>query len=445
MGRDGNRGSPYTPHTAQETETMLSAIGLDREEDLFDIPDAVTFDGTFDIPERSEQDVRELCRDILSNNAELTEFLGRGHYGHYQPSIVDDLSRRSEFLTSYTQYQPEIAQGFLQALFEYQSMFVELTGLDIVNCSIYDAGSALGEAATLASRVRESTGNQILVPEQMVDGRRSVLENYVAGIDLTVAEYPMTDGAVDVPALEAKIDEDCLMVYVENPTVRGVVEPHVADIAALAEAHSALTTLGTDPLALSLLEVPEALGVDVVIGDAATLGLPVSYGTGLGLFATREAYLRQLPGRIIGVSDDETGTRSFTLTLQTREQHIRRERATSNICTNQAWIGLRTAMHLAWLGPDGLVDLATTCVRSANTLAEALNDIDGIEAPVHDRHHFREFVARTDRKAPAVAADLEDAGYAIHVIDDYLVQIAVTERTAPATDDLVAAFEEAIA
>lgn len=444
MSSDGP-GSPYAPHTDEDTAAMLEAIGVSDQDELFDIPEAVQFEGSFEIPQRSEQGVRTEITETLSENDTLTEFLGRGHYDHYQPAILDDLAGRSEFLTSYTQYQPEIAQGFLQALFEYQSMFVELTGLDIVNCSMYDAATALGEAATMADRVRSVDGHRVLVPEEMIDGRRSVLENYVAGADLEVESYPMDDGTVSVEGLTEQLDEESVLVYVENPSVSGAIEEQLDDITEAADDVSALTVLGSDPVALSLLQEPAAVGVDVVIGEAATMGLPVSYGTGLGLFATREDFLRQVPGRLVGASIDKNERRSYTLTLQTREQHIRRERATSNICTNQAWVALRTAIHIAWLGPAGLADLATDCVEWARETAAAVDDINGLEAPVHDRHHFREFVARTERPASAVAADLAESGYAVHTVGDHEIQICVTETNVDAVDGLVTALEEVAA
>ncbi|MFT4883204.1 MAG: glycine dehydrogenase subunit 1 [Natronomonas sp.] len=436
-------GSPYAPHTDAETETMLSAVGAESEEALFDIPAEVRFDGAFGIDARSEQAVRSHVGRMLGENDDLVEFLGRGHYDHYVPSMVDHLSLRSEFLTSYTQYQPEVAQGFLQALFEYQSMLVELTGLDVANCSMYDAATALGEAATLATRVREASGSRVLVPESLQAGRRGTLENYLAGHDLTVESYPMDDGNVDADALAEAVDEETLVVYAENPTVRGTIEENLDEIGDLAGDHDALFVLGSDPVALALLEEPASVGADVVVGDAATLGLPTAYGMGLGLFACREDFLRQVPGRLVGASEDGDGRRAYTLTLQTREQHIRRERATSNICTNQAWVALRTAMHVAWLGADGLVDLAEDCVVRARDLADRLDEIAGVRAPVHDRHHFREFVARTDQPASAVAADLEDAGYAVHAVDDHEVQVCVTETNEAEIDGFVAAFKEA--
>ena len=436
------RGTPFAPHTSEETAAMLEAVGVDEEEALFDIPDSVAFDGSLDIDARSERAVREEVAGTLARNESLVEFLGRGHYGHYVPSLVDDLSRRSEFLTSYTQYQPEITQGFLQALFEYQSMLVELTGLPVANCSMYDAATALGEAALLAERVRGVDGTTVLVPERLRSGKRSTLANYVDGSDLTVESYPMDDGNADVEALSARAGEETALIYAENPTVRGTVEERLSAVGDIADESDALFCLGSDPVALALLEEPASVGADAVVGEAGSLGLGTAYGTGLGLFACRERFLRQVPGRLVGAADDADGERAYTLTLQTREQHIRKERATSNICTNQAWVALRTAMHVAMLGPDGLVELAEDCVREAAALAPRIDDVSGLRAPVHDRHHFREFVVGTDRPAPAVAADLRKAGFAVHVVGDNELQVCVTEENAAETDALVAAMEE---
>ena len=433
-------GSPFAPHTDAETAAMLDAVGVAGEEELFDIPETVRFDDEFGIEARSERAVRAHLGSLLGRNDDLTEFLGRGHYDHYVPSVVDHLADRSEFLTSYTQYQPEVAQGFLQALFEYQSMLVELTGLDVANCSMYDAATALGEAATLAARVRAASGDVVLVPDLLHENRRSTLENYVAGADLTVESYPTDDANADVEAVADRMDDDVVMLYAESPTVRGTIEERLSALGDLAADHDALFCLGTDVLALALLEEPASAGADVVVGEAASLGLGAGYGMGMGLFACREEFLRQVPGRLVGAAEDGDGRRAYTLTLQTREQHIRKERATSNICTNQAWVALRTAMHVAQLGPDGLVDLAEECVVGARELATRVDDVTGIRAPVHDRHHFREFVARTDQPAPAVAADLEGEGFALHAIDDHLLQICTTEANAAHRDALVEAL-----
>ena len=437
-------GSPYAPHTDDDTEAMLEAVGVDSVDDLFDIPPGVWYDDEFGIDARTEREARELVRETLERNDDLVELLGRGHYGYYVPSVVDHLADRSEFLTSYTQYQPEVSQGFLQALFEYQSLLVELTGLEIANCSMYDAATALGEAATLADRVRSTSGHRVLVPDILLGGRRSTLENYVAGTALEVETYPTTESTVDVDALAERLDEDVVMCYVENPTIRGAIEEELATIGSMVDGNDALYVLGSDPVALSLLQRPVDVGADVVVGDASVLGLPTSYGMGLGLFATREDYLRQVPGRLVGISEDDTDRRVFTLTLQTREQHIRRERATSNICTNQAWVALRTAMHASYLGPSGLVDLATRGVTEAESLAERVDELDGVTAPVDDRRHFREFVARVERPATEIVDELEDRGYAVHDVGDHEVQICVAGASEADVDGFLEAFSEVI-
>ncbi|MFW5965406.1 MAG: aminomethyl-transferring glycine dehydrogenase subunit GcvPA [Halodesulfurarchaeum sp.] len=436
--------SPYAPNTAGDTSAMLEAIGVSDVEELFDIPEAVRFDGDFDIDSRSEPEVSAFVGDKLAKNDELTEFLGRGYYDHYVPSAIEKLSARTEFLTSYTQYQPEVTQGFLQALFEYQSFLVELSGLPIANASMYDAASGLAEAALLASRIRQTDGTVVLVPEYVREERVSVLENYVAGHDIQIERVGVDDGVVNVEALESAIDGETLMVYAESPTTRGTIEPNLAAIGELAHDHDAMFTVGSDPVAMALLEAPGDQGADVVIGDAV-LGMPNAYGMGLGIFATRESYLRHVPGRLVGIGEDQDGRRAFTLTLQTREQHIRRERATSNICTNQAWVALRTAMHAAWLGPDGLIELAKQMVELPRELAEEVDTLPGMEAPVHDRHHFREFVARTEDDAEAIAADLEAEGFAVHALSSDELQFAVTETNEHAIPDLLAALEEVIA
>ncbi|WP_136590306.1 aminomethyl-transferring glycine dehydrogenase subunit GcvPA [Salinigranum halophilum] len=435
--------SPYAPHTTAETEAMLDVVGVASEDELFDIPDDVAFEGDFGISSKSEAEVRAEIDATLSRNDDLVEFLGRGHYDHYVPSLVSDLSRRSEFLTSYTQYQPEITQGFLQVLFEYQSFIVELTGLPVANCSMYDAATALAEAARLAGRVRQTSGSTVLVPDHLHEGKAGVLDNYVEGAGLRVETYPMDDGAADVDALASLVDDDTVMVYAESPTLHGVVEPSLGTIGDLADDNDALFCLGSDLLALALLEEPASVGADVVVGAADVLGMPTSYGMGLGLFATRDDFLRQVPGRLVGASEDAADNRAFTLTLQTREQHIRKERATSNICTNQAWVALRTAMHVASLGSEGMVDLAEQCVTNARGLAAKLDEVVGVQAPVYDRHHFREFVAHTDQPAEAVASTLEAEGFAVHVVGEHQVQVCITETNDVHADALVAAFEEA--
>ncbi|PSP70623.1 aminomethyl-transferring glycine dehydrogenase [Halobacteriales archaeon QH_8_67_27] len=429
------RGSPYASHDAADTEAMLAAVGADSEEDLFDIPESVRFDRSFDIDARSERRVRREMGRTLGRNDDLTEFMGRGHYDHYVPALVDDLSGRQEFLTSYTQYQPEVAQGFLQGLFEYQSMLVELTGLGVANCSMYDAASALGEAATLSQRVRSVSGDRVLVPDQLREGKRAVLEQYAAGPGLAVETYPTTEGTVDVDGLAAAVDGDAAVVYAENPTVCGAIEESLGAVGELADENDALFVLGSDPVALALLERPVDVGADVVVGEASSLGLGTAYGMGMGVFATREEYLRQVPGRLVGASEERVprgGTDGSSGESEARSASGRR----------QAWVALRAAIHTATLGPDGLVDLATDCVRLAEDLAGRLDEVSGVRAPVNDRHHFREFQAHTDRPAAAVASDLESEGFAVHVVGDHRIQVCVTDANEPALDRFVEAVAE---
>jgi glycine dehydrogenase subunit 1 len=308
---------------------------------------------------------------------------------------------------------------------------------------MYDHATALGEAALLSARVRSTSGDRVLVPESLREEHREVLDNYVRGADVAVESYPAQGGNADLAGLEASMAGDVSMVYVENPNDAGAIEESVPEIAALAAETDALAVLGSDPVALSLLSEPAAAGIDVVVGDAATLGLGTAFGMGLGLFACREEHLRQVPGRLVGASEDARSKRAYTLTLQTREQHIRRERATSNICTNQAWVALRAAIHAASLGPDGLLDLAKRCVELPREVADRLDEVPGVRAPIHDRHHFREFRARTDQPAPAIAGNLAEEGLLVHAVGEHELQVCVTETNEDEIGDLVAAMEGA--
>ena len=433
---------PYATHSGEDRSAMLDAVGVADPDDLFDIPESVRFNGDYGIEGHSERETKAAVEGILDESPALTEFLGGGHYDHYVPSVVDHLSLRSEFLTSYTQYQPEVTQGFLQALFEFQSLVAELTGLGVANCSMYDRATALGEAALLADRVRASNGDRVLVPESLPDRVRSVLENYTDGPDIGVDTYPTTGGTVDVDALADRIDDGVSMVYAATPNARGLLEPNLAAIGDLADDHGALFCVGSDAVALAVLEPPAAYGADVVVGDASVLGLPTTYGMGLGLFACREDFLRQVPGRLVGAGTDDTGKRAYTLTLQTREQHIRRERATSNICTNQAWLALRAAIHAAWLGPDGLVDLAEECVTGVAEACERIDALDGFDAPVYDGHHFREALIDVDDPA-GVVDHCRHAGIALRTVEDggtERLAVCVTDTNRDRVDALVDAL-----
>ncbi|WP_338740433.1 aminomethyl-transferring glycine dehydrogenase subunit GcvPA [Haloplanus salilacus] len=433
---------PYATHSGEERSAMLDTVGVADPDDLFDIPESVRFDGDYGIEAHSERATKAAVEGILDESPALSEFLGGGHYDHYVPSVVDHLSLRSEFLTSYTQYQPEVDQGFLQALFEFQSLVSELTGLDVANCSMYDRSTAVGEAILLADRVRATDGDEVLVPESLPDRVRSVLENYADGPDIVIDTYPTAAGTVDVDGLADRIDADTSMVYAATPNARGLLEPDLDAVGDLADDHDALFCVGSDAVALGLLEPPAAYGADVVVGDASVLGLPTTYGMGLGLFACREEFLRQVPGRLVGAGTDDAGKRAYTLTLQTREQHIRRERATSNICTNQAWLALRAAIHAAWLGPDGLVDLAEECVTGIAEACERIDALDGFDAPVYDGHHFREALVDVDDPA-GVVDHCRQAGIALRTVEDGSTErlaVCVTDTNREQVEELVDAL-----
>jgi glycine dehydrogenase subunit 1 len=441
MTSDKTITSPYTPHNPEDVEQMLLDLGIDSIDELFDIPESIKFTDSFGISSHSEQEVKQKLSEVLDKNVSLIEFLGSGYYSHYIPSLVDHISDRSEFLTSYTQYQPEIAQGFLQVLFEYQSLIVELTGLEIANSSMYDFATSIGEAALLSGRINPEK-NRVLIPDILSVERKSVLTNYVSGSGFIIESYPTSDANTNIEELSNLLSEDVSMVYIESPNSYGALEESIRDIAELSHKHGSLCCLGTDLIALSLLEVPSLLGIDIVVGDASVLGIGNAYGMGLGLFACRNEYLRKVPGRLVGASKDVHGRRVYTLTLQTREQHIRRERATSNICTNQAWVALRAAIHASYLGPKGLLDLATKCIDLPNQLSKKLNSIDGIQAPLYNRYHFREFVIGTRENAYEIAQSLEDRGYAISPISDHELIICVTELNENHIDLLVENFKD---
>ena len=434
--------SPYTPHTSADVESMLSDLGLNSIEELFDIPPAIQFTDSFKIPPRSEHEVKTELKEIFEKNLPLIEFLGHGYYSHYIPSIVDHISDRSEFLTSYTQYQPEISQGFLQVLFEYQSLIVELTGLKIANSSMYDFATSIGEAALLSGRISPNR-TKILVPDILRPERLSVLKNYTSNSGFEIESYPTYHSNTDVNELSNMISKDVSMIYVESPNSHGALEESIEEIAKISHESGSLCCLGTDPVALSILESPSSLGVDIVVGDASVLGLPNAYGMGVGLFACRDEYFRKVPGRLVGITKDANNRRAYTLTLQTREQHIRRERATSNICTNQAWVALRAAIHAAYLGPHGLVDLAKQCIDLPLELSSKLNDIEGVQSPLYPRYHFREFVVGTEKKAIDVVRSLETKGYAVSAINDHELLICITDTNASHINSFVDAFKEA--
>jgi glycine dehydrogenase subunit 1 len=395
-----------------EEDAMLRALGLKTIDDLFaDIPASVRTRGLAIPKGMSEQDVVRHVTGILRQNRSgdsMPTFLGAGLYDHFVPASVRAIESRSEFYTAYTPYQPELSQGILQTLWEYQSFICELAGMDAANTSMYDGSSALGEAALMAHRI---TGKkEIVIPRALHWERRAVLESYGMGPGLRLREVPydLETGTMDLIALKRAVGEDTAAVYAENPNFFGRFQEDLADIRSIAPS---LLIVGANPLALAVTKAPGDLGADIVIGEGQPLGNAVNFGGPLiGIFACRQEHLRKMPGRVIGLTRDAEGRRAFCMTLQTREQHIRRERAMSNICTNETLMAVASAAYVAVLGANGLRELAIDNIRRARSLAERIDPLEGFEAPAFPGAHFNEFVVRSEHSWDRVHRALLAAG-----------------------------------
>lgn len=396
--------SQFIPNHRKLREEMLEEIGVSDVEELFaDIPQEVRVKRRLNLPAPlSEQDVRKHLKEVLSKNVsfgEMPVFLGGGIWPHFIPAAVRAIVQRSEFLTSYTPYQPEVSQGMLQALFEYQSLMAELVGLDVVNSSMYDWATALGEAALMC--VRLTGRKKFLVPEFISPARERVLRNYTwgQGVEVVKVEQDEGSGQLELDELRKKMD-GAAGVYIENPSYLGFLETQVDEISEMVHEVKALFVVGVNPISLGILRAPGDYGADIVVGDGQPLGNPVGFGgPTLGIFACRgeKEFLRAMPGRVIGMTKTTDGKRrGFAMVLQTREQHIRRERATSNICTNEALCALAASVYLSLLGPSGLREVAEACASNAAYLMKRLSKIDGIETPVFGAPHFNEFVMRCE-------------------------------------------------
>ena len=400
------RKHPYLPNSVDATkDSMLSRIGKESIEDLYsDVDERVVLMRELRLPKAlSELEVDREVKRILGRNrtySDIPVFLGGGVWPHYIPAAVDAVSGRAEFYTAYTPYQAEISQGMLQALFEYQSLMAELLGMDVVNASMYDWASALGEAARMAARVTHR--NRILVSRAISPERQSVLSAYVEPVNMRVdfIEEDRNTGQVDKADLQDKIADDCAAVYVENPNFFGCIESCVREIGEIAHEKEALFIVGVDPITLGVLEAPGNYGADIVVGEGQPLGNPVSFGGPLlGIFGCRgeRRILRQMPGRLIGLTESIAEKRKgYCMVLQTREQHIRRERATSNICSNEALCAVTAAVYLSLLGPEGMRQLGKGIVRRSHYAMSKISEIEGVQAPLFDSCHFKEFVVNFD-------------------------------------------------
>ena len=390
--------SRYTAVTPADLDAMLAAIGAESVDELFNqIPDGVRLREQLDLPSgMPEQDVYghllDLARRNTSAEDEIT-FLGAGMYDHYVPAVIDMLLGRSEFLTPYTPYQPEISQGGLQVMFEYQTAISELTGLPVSNASVYEGPSAVGAAGYLAKLANGK--RRFVVSRGLHPHSRETLRTLSHGYGTEVVEVPLRDGVTDPDAWAAAIDDDTCAVFFQQPNALGAVEDAAA-LAAAAKNSPAVVVGSYDPLPLGILATPAECGVDVAVGEGQTLGNRLDFGgPSFGFFAATEAYLRRMPGRIAGETRDVDGRRGFVLTLQTREQHIRREKATSNICTSQALNALAGVVYLTWLGREGIVELAELMLQRTAYARETLAALDGVEL-LHDQPVVREFALRLD-------------------------------------------------
>ncbi|MFW5499716.1 MULTISPECIES: aminomethyl-transferring glycine dehydrogenase subunit GcvPA [unclassified Maridesulfovibrio] len=370
---------PYVPHSPEEIREMLDVIGVNSVDDLFAEIPAELRPKSFNLPKgKSEMAVlQQLGKMAAKNTTDLTSFLGAGFYDHFIPTAVDALSSRSEFYTAYTPYQPESSQGTLQAIFEYQTAMARLMDMDYANASVYDGGSALYEATLMA--VRKTRRRKIIVSEALNPIYRVMLDSYTTNLNLELVTVPHNHGRTNVKSITAAVDKDTAAVIVQNPNFFGSVNDFTEMFAAVHE-HKALAIMSTYPVMQSVLKTPGQMGADIAVADGQSIGQPLSFGGPyLGIMTCSKALVRQMPGRIAGRTEDEDGKPGYVLTIQAREQHIRRQKATSNICSNQALCALRTLIHLCLLGEEGLNRTAVLSVERAHYAAERLTAIDGVE------------------------------------------------------------------
>jgi len=387
----------FIPNSAIKN-SMLKEIGITDIDSLFsDIPKQIRIKNLNLQDGLSQQEVEEKLRKLGKKNKsflEMPNFLGGGIKSHYIPAAVKSIISRSEFYTSYTPYQPEASQGFLQAMFEYQSMIAEITSMDIANASVYDGATALGEAALMCTRINKK--KTFVVPSNISWDKRCVLKIYTKGAGIKVKEiaYNRKTGKIDLDDLKKNIGDDTAGMYIENPNFFGVFEDEVDEISTIVKEKQSVFVVGVDPISLGITKGPGEYGADIVIGEGRSLGNPVDFGgSTLGIFACRNEFLRQVPGRIIGLTKDKEGKRAFCMTLQTREQHIRRGRATSNICTNEGLCALAAVTYLSLLGSKGLEQLSKINFEKGQQLAKKITSINGFEK-VFSGVHFNEFVIK---------------------------------------------------
>jgi glycine dehydrogenase subunit 1 len=446
---------PYILNTPADVADMLAAIGVKSIDDLFaPIPPDVRLGRPLDIPAAlSEIELDGRVAELAKKNqaaGQVVCFLGGGSYDHFIPTVVDAIAGRSEFYTAYTPYQAEASQGSLQAFFEYQTLICQLTGMDVANASLYEGGSAVAEAVIMAINITDRKGD-VVVPETVHPEYRQVLATYLTNLGVKIVTLPCPGGYLEPAALKKAVSDKTAAVVFQHPNFFGHLE-EAAELTRIAHNAGALAVASFDPISTGVLKRPGDYGADIAVAEGQCLGTPMGYGGPyLGVMACRSEYVRKIPGRLVGETTDRNGKRCWVLTLQTREQHIRRDKATSNICTNQGLFALRATVYLTALGPQGLKETAELCLSKAHYAGDVLSQVPGVSRRF-DRPFFKEFALKLAGDVPAILKRLQAAGYFAGLDagrwypnrKDTLI-VAVTEkRTRAEIDGLAAALRQPI-
>ena len=434
----------YVPSTEEQRREMLKAIGLNDYRELYrDVPENMILNRPLDLPEgKSEMEVRNAMAELAAKNTVYKTVLrGAGAYDHYIPSIVKYIPAKEEFLTAYTPYQAEISQGVLQSIFEYQTMIAELTGMDVSNASVYDGATAAAEAAAMC---RDRKRRVTLISATTHPDVINTVRTYCYGTNDELLVVPMKDGKTDIEALRTMLNDGVASFYVQQPNFYGVFE----DAEALGEfvhAAGAMFVMGCNPIALAIMKTPKDCGADVAVGEGQPLGMPIGFGGPyLGFMATTMKHIRKLPGRIVGETTDHAGNRAYVLSLQAREQHIRREKASSNICSNEALCALTAGLYMATMGPDGMAEAAKQCMAKAHYLEKALTAIPGVRLR-YDAPFFHEFLLDMP-KCKEIEQALAEKGILSGLPYEDGMLWCVTEKVSKATlDEVVSVVKEVLA
>ena len=444
---------PYIANTDKDRKEMLDAIGVsDFKELLKDIPEEFKTKCKINLPDGiSEYEITKEMNKLAAKNlntANVTSYLGAGSYDHYIPSITGYLTGRPEFQTAYTPYQAEVSQGTLQTIYEYQTMICNLTGMDVSNASMYDGASSMAEAAILACR--QTKKDKILMASTVNPANIEVVKTYTKSIGYNIEFVNEDNGAITLAEYESKIDDSTACVIVQTPNFFGNLED-LEGLADLVHSKRALLIVSIDPISVGLFKKPSEYGADIVVAEGQSLGLQQGFGGPyLGIFATTKKLMRKIPGRIVGVTEDLDGKRGFVLTLQTREQHIRRDKATSNICSNQALCALTAGIYLSTMGEEGLKEVAENCYWRSHYLSSKISEIDGFEIK-YDKPFFKEFVVKTKFPVKSIMKKMVEKGiFAGIPLEDFKMNkdeflVAVTEkRSKEEMDDYAIALKEVI-